>query len=288
MVMAVLLLAIALVVLGVGILYVQGRKQPDTSAEYVALGSSFAAGLGLGPRTPGSPIICQRSVNGYPQQLARMTGLSLTDMSCSGATTRHVLHGGQVFLGPQVDALGPATKLVTLTAGGNDVSYVGDLTAIAYRRRGGVAGFVAGLFWKGPQSLEERKFDQLQTDLVKTLREIRRRAPNAHIMMVTYPTILPPAGTCLSLGIGEGDAALMRRVGARLADVTRAATQLADVTLIDMHQLSGHDACATNPWVNGAAPKQGAPFHPTLAGAHAVAEQIKLVLDKTAPARVAP
>ena len=86
MLIAGLLAAVIAGSLGVALLAYQGRQRPDTSAEYVALGSSFAAGLGLGPRVPGSPIVCQRSVNGYPQQLARMTGLSLSDMSCSGAT----------------------------------------------------------------------------------------------------------------------------------------------------------------------------------------------------------
>ncbi len=273
------------VLICVGILYVQGSKQPDAGAQYVALGSSFAAGLGLGPSAPGSPIVCQRSVNGYPQQLARLTGLTLTDMSCSGATTGHVLRGGQMFLGPQIDALGPATQLVTLTVGGNDVSYVGDLTAMAYSRRGGVSGFLAGLFWKGAKPLKVRKFDQLQSDLLQTLREVRIRAPSARIFMVTYPAILPPTGNCPSLGVDENEAALMKQVGARLAETTGEAARLAEVGLIDMDRHSlGHDACTPVPWVNGAAPAQGAPFHPSLAGARAVASQIKRALDNTSPA----
>lgn len=281
MVLAVVLVAIFAVLLGVGLLYQQGRKRPDTNSEYVALGSSFAAGLGLGSRLAGSPIVCQRSANGYPQQLARLTGLSLTDMSCSGATISHVLRGGQVFLGPQIDALGPGTRLVTLTAGGNDIAYVGDLTAMAYQKRGGVAGYLVGKFWGGAQVVADRKFDQLRADMLATLREVRRRAPQARIVVVTYPAILPPSGTCQGLSIDEEDAALMRKVGLRLAEVTREAAQEAGATVVDMDRLSvGHDACAAVTWVNGAAPKQGAPFHPTLAGARATAELIKLGLEK--------
>ncbi len=272
---------IASVLLGLGVLYYQGRQRPNTNAEYVALGSSFAAGLGLGARVPGSPIVCQRSVNGYPQQLARMAGLSLTDMSCSGASTRHVLRGGQMFLGPQIDALGPATRLVTLTAGGNDVSYVGDLTIMAYRRRGGLARYLVGPFWGGARSVADRTFDRLKADLIATLCEIGARAPNAQIFVVTYPVILPPAGSCPALGIGDDDAALMRQVGSRLAEVTRQAAAAAGVGLIDMDQLSvGHDACSPDAWVNGAAPEQGALFHPTLAGARATAELIKQAFDQ--------
>lgn len=282
MVIAVSIGAIVVALLTIAVLFHQGRQRPDTSSEYVALGSSFAAGLGLGPRVPGSPIVCQRSVNGYPQQLARMTGLSLTDMSCSGATASHVLRGGQVFLGPQIDALGPDTRLVTMTAGGNDIGYVGDLTAMAYRRQGGVAGFLVGRFWNGAQPAEDRKFGQLRANLIATLGEIRRRAPQARIFMVTYPVIIPAKGTCTGLGIDEDEAALMRAVGVRLAEVTRDAAHAAGVVVIDMDQLSaGHDACAPSAWVNGATPEHGAPFHPTLAGARATAELIKLAFEKT-------
>lgn len=278
---AVLIVAVFGTMLGITVLICQGRQRPNTSAEYVALGSSFAAGLGLGPRVPGSPIVCQRSVNGYPQQLARMTGLTLSDMSCSGATASHVLRGGQMFQGPQIDALGPGTRLVTLTAGGNDIAYVGDLTALAYQRRGGVAGFLVGLFWNGARPAAERNFEALRADLLAALREIGRRAPKARIYVVTYPAILPPEGTCPELGIAADDAERMRQVGVRLAEVTREAANDAGATVIDMDRLSaGHDACTPEPWVNGAAPKQGAPFHPTLAGARAAAEMIKRAFEE--------
>jgi lysophospholipase L1-like esterase len=280
MAVAVLLIAVIAVLLGITLLFYQGRQQPKTGSAYVALGSSFAAGLGLGARVPGSPIVCQRSVNGYPQQIARMSGLALTDMSCSGAKVKHVLRGGQVFLGPQIDALGAGTRLVTLTAGGNDIGYVGDLTAMFYRNGGGAAGFLVGQFWNGAKPAADRAFDELQADLRETLLEVRQRAPQARIVVVTYPAIMPPDGTCAQLGISEEDAALMRQVGVRLAHVTRETALEAGATVIDMDQLSaGHDACGDVPWVNGAAPEHGALFHPTQAGASATAQLIKAAIE---------
>jgi len=53
----------------------QAKRRPDTSGQHVALGRSFAAGMGLGPRDPGSPFVCMRSANGYPRLLARAAGL---------------------------------------------------------------------------------------------------------------------------------------------------------------------------------------------------------------------
>ncbi len=277
---ALMLLLLGLLIV-LAVLYYQGKQAPRANSPYVALGSSFAAGLGLGARETGSPFICQRSVNGYPKQIARMTGLLLTDMSCSGATTHHVVRGGQVFLGPQIDAIGPATRLITLTAGGNDIAYIGDLTAMAYQRQGGITGFLIGQFWKGAKPVDNRDFATLRSDLVSTLRKIRGRAPKAQIIVVTYPAILPETGTCSQLGIDAAQADMMRPVALRLADVTRSAAKEAGATVVDMATLSkDHDACTTQPWANGSAPTQGVAFHPTLAGTKATAAQIMTKLKE--------
>ena len=277
---ALLLLLVGVLIVLAGLMY-QGKQAPRANAPYVALGSSFAAGLGLGARETGSPFVCQRSINGYPKQIARITGLSLTDMSCSGATTQHVLRGGQVFLGPQIDALGPDTQLVTLTIGGNDIDYVGDLTFMAFRNRGGFTGTLAGLVWSGAKPVQDRKFGKLQRDLIATLRAIRHRAPKADIFVVPYPTIMPNSETCPQLGIDEQQLSLMRSVGLRLAEVTRDAAHEAGATFVDLAAASrGHDACADKPWVNPSAPANGAAFHPTMAGAKGVAAQIMTTLNE--------
>jgi lysophospholipase L1-like esterase len=222
-----------------------------------------------------------RSCNGYPQQLARAAGLSLIDMTCSGATARHVLNGGQYFQGPQIDAVGPDTKLVTLTAGGNDVGYVGDLTLLAYKRRGGFPGALIRHLWKGPRTEERRNFDQLRRNLRAILIEAARRAPSARIVVVTYPSIVPPVGCCPALGIDEAEARLMAAVAEELAAVTRSAAEEAGATVVDMAVSSvGHDACAPEPWIHGFSPKVGTAFHPTLAGAIATAQQIQIALER--------
>lgn len=275
-----LLLVAAMIAAGVGVLFYQGTRPPITDGEYVALGSSFAAGLGLGDRAPGSPYVCQRSVNGYPQQLARMTGLRLVDRTCSGATISNVLRGGQAFQGPQLDAIGPKTKVVTLTAGGNDIAYIGDMTGAAFTNHGGIKGFIARIFWNGMKKDAERNFDGLEREFVAALREIRRRAPQAQVLVVTYPRTLPASGVCATLGLSASEADAMRKVAERLAVISRTAAQITAVTVVDVHALSaGHDACATDAWVNGSNPARGAPFHPTLAGARAAAAAISSSLS---------
>jgi lysophospholipase L1-like esterase len=252
----------------------QGKRKPDTSGQYIALGSSFAAGIGLGPRDPGSPLVCMRSINGYPQLLARQTKLSLVDMTCSGSTTPHILEGGQVFLGPQIEAVGPNARLVTITSGGNDVGYIGDMAL-----SGGSAGVLGKLFWKEPKPIAERDFAAVTDNLRKIAEQIRKRAPRAIVVMVSYPAVLPVHGTCSSLGLDEALTDTSRKVAARLLEATRAAAEqsgsiFVDMT-IDMTDASArHDACASVPWVNGSAPKSGTAFHPNRAGAEATAAAV--------------
>ncbi len=271
------------VAVGSAIVVYQNRRPPVANTYYVALGSSFASGLGLGVRAPGSPLVSGRTINGYPQQLARLLKVpTFTDMSSAGSTISHVLHGGQLGMGPQIDALGPDTRLVTLTSGGNDVNYIGDLDAMARTNRGGVTGSIVSLFWKGAKPVSDRNFAFLRTNMELTIREIRRRSPRAKVVVVTYPEIVPGESKCEALGITTEQANLMGAVGRKLADVTRAAVESAGGILVDVASLSiGHDACSAAPWVNGARPLQGAAFHPTFAGAHATAAAIADVLTKT-------
>ena len=248
------------------------------NGRYVALGSSFAAGIGLGPRAPGSPFFCFRSANGYPHLLAQMAGLSLVDMSCSGSTTGHILGKGRFFLPPQLDAVGPETTLVTITSGGNDVGYIGDLTFAA-----GVAGPIGRLLWRGLRPIDERNFGQVTDNLRKITQKIKERAPLAEVVLVNYPAVLPPCGTCASLGISEEMADTARLVAGRLEQATRSAAEQSGAMYVDMATIGiDHHACSTVPWVNGAARGNGVPFHPTAAGAKATAEAIFNAISATA------
>lgn len=203
-------------------------------------------------------------------------------MTSSGATVRQVLLGGQMLLGPQVDALGPDTRLVTLTAGGNDVGYVGDLVALATRNRGGLVGAVIGRVWKGAKPAAERDFAALRNTLGATLAEIARRSPRARIIVATYPAILPPHGTCPALGLTADETALMRGVADQLAETTREIAARHGATVVDMAAVSvGHDACSAEPWTNGFRPGTGgASFHPTFAGAAATARAVAAIADQ--------
>ena len=275
-----LAIAILLMIAGATVAYVQAQRTPKAKPEYVALGSSFAAGAGLGDLQQGSPFLCARSVNGYPQRLARNLKLSIVDMSCGGAVTEHLLDGGQFFQGAQIRAIGKNTKLVTITVGGNDVGYVGDLSMLAARNTGSIFERLARAFWNGPKAIEERGFGKLAVELNQLIREVRARAPHAQIVLATYPTILPQSGTCARLSLSRSEADAMRAVGDRLARVTANAAAKGGAVLVDMHELgASHNACSAAPWVSSWRNGGIAPFHPTQQGAESTARAIAQALD---------
>jgi lysophospholipase L1-like esterase len=265
---------VVLLIAGLALLYYQGKRDPGSNGDYVALGSSFAAGIGLGARVEGSPLVCMRTVGSYPQLLAKKAGLRLLDMTCSGSTTRHILHGGQVFLGPQLDGIGPDTKLVTITTGGNDVGYIGDLMSAS-----GSYGMLGAVLGSAPKPLAERDFAGVTASLAAIVGEVRGRAPRARVAIVTYPPVLPETGSCAALGISPQQADLSRQVAAGLLEATRAAAAQSGAVLVDMASLgAGHDACSAEPWTYGARPASGTAFHPTPAGAEATANAVHAAL----------
>jgi lysophospholipase L1-like esterase len=273
---------LAIAIAGVAVIYLEATAKPDASGEYVAMGSSYAAGPQLDRLVAGSPHACWRTVANPAQQLARLTGLRLVDVSCGGATTRSILEGGPFFQPPQINAVGSSARLVTITVGGNDVDYIGDLGLLAYRERGGLLGAAVRIAWQGPRPAESRPFDELASRLADIVAAARLRAPHASIVLLTYPQVLPAAGTCAKLGISAQEAALMRSVALQLAQATRTAAARSQALLVDMaSESAGHDACSGEPWVNGKAGGDGAMFHPNLAGAHATA----LLLQKLVAAR---
>jgi lysophospholipase L1-like esterase len=253
-----------------GLLYWQAAKTTDQSGEYVALGSSFAAGIGLGQRAHDSPIQCFRTVGGYPTLVAKKTGLRLVDMSCSGSTTKHILSGGQLLLGPQLAAIGKATKLVTITSGGNDVGYIGDLMVAS-----GNMGQL-GAWWHGDiEPADARPYDAVTDNLIKIIHSVRQKAPSAKILIINYSAIIPPNGGCAALGISKQQADISRDLAQQLALATKRAVDESGAQLIDIAKASvGHDVCSKVPWVNGASVKTGTAFHPNSAGAAATADAI--------------
>jgi lysophospholipase L1-like esterase len=240
---------------------------------YVAIGSSFAAGPGIPAAQTGSgAAACARSANNYAGIVAREIGADLTDASCSGATTANVLTDGQAGQPPQVSAVTSATRVVTVTIGGNDVDYLGSLGAYTCQDDGGSGCATVD------RTAIDQAFTQLSGRIADVVDAVHSVAPGAHVYLVNYFTILPDAGGCAGVPLTADQLAYERSIASRLASATAAAGSAA--TVVDLAAAShGHDACSAQPWVETGHPAAGrSPYHPNEAGMRAAATLVEAAL----------
>ncbi|WP_156688451.1 SGNH/GDSL hydrolase family protein [Mycobacterium sp. Marseille-P9652] len=245
---------------------------------YVALGSSMAAGPGIGPRAAGAPWGSGRSARNYPHLVADRFGLDLTDVTFSGATTAHVLAERQRGAPPQIAALDGSEALVTVTIGGNDVGYVPLLMAASLP---GFARHLPVLGGRISELLDRDSRDRALAAVFDSLcavgTAVRGRAADARVLFVDYLTILPPAGT-RAAPLSEAHADLGRHVAARLERLTADAAEATGCGIVRAADASRrHHAWAAEPWTTRPGvplPGRPAPLHPNAAGMRAVAELI--------------
>lgn len=270
------------VIAGVVHLYFEGRPTQER-AQYVAMGSSFAAGPAISRTAENSPWFCARSTDNYAHQLARLRGLSLVDVTCGGATTKSILEGGQVLQPPQIEAVSAETELVTVTIGGNDIGYLGNMMAMGCNASTPWYLRVIGCKTRSVEDIEQG-LPKVREQLAAIINEVHRRAPNARIVLVNYQTILPESGTCDRLGLNQEQVAEMRGVAEQLASATQSVAEEHGALLMDAARTTqGHDVCAEEPWMNGMRPPgglMGAPLHPSIAGMTAVARGLNALLGE--------
>ena len=218
--------------------------------DYVALGDSYASGLG----TTGATGRCNRSPRGYPQLWAdRNDVATFRSVACSGATTVDVLN-------EQLSALGASTDLVSITVGGNDAGFAPSViscvvasdkvcTGAVRVSRAFITGVLPGL-------------------LDITYAAIRRRAPDARVVVLAYPRLFDTAGSC-----GPGGMSLVKRRAINdaaddLARVIRARAEAAGFTFADVREaFADHGICARTPWINRLSVLRPADsFHPNANG----------------------
>jgi lysophospholipase L1-like esterase len=251
-------------------------------AAYVAMGSSFAAGPGITKSADDPPDRCGRSADNYAHQLARKRGLALVDVSCGGATTAAILAPWNGHPA-QVEAVTAATRLVTVTIGGNDVGLIAGLGAGACRelaRRKADAEALAKC--PAPGRVDDAAYVRLAGAMKDIVTQVRARAPKARLVFVDYLTILPASGTCAVTPLSPSDADASRETARRVAEITAKTARESGALLVKASALSaGHDACGATPWMNGfPVPAGVAGFHPNLAGMTAVAEALDRTLGR--------
>jgi lysophospholipase L1-like esterase len=254
---------------------------------YVSLGDSYTAAP-LVPNPTGSPILCGRSTNNYPSDVARaLSPSSFTDASCSSATTADMtqsqsLEGGLQTAPPQFNALKTNDALVTLGIGGNDaglISVAEECAELDVIRPFGSA--CKSHYTSGGSDPNVAAINATEPKVEAVIQGIHTRAPQAEVMVVGYPDGLPTHGSCWPLvPISSGDVtyidSLETALNAVLKQAAAAAPQYAKY--VDTFTSSvGHDACKApgTAWVNGIVPTSAAfPLHPNQAGEQNMATQL--------------
>ena len=249
---------------------------------YVAMGSSFAAGPGITRSADDPPDSCRRSADNYAHQLARRRGLDLVDVSCGGAVTASILAPWNGHPA-QIEAVTPATSLVTVTIGGNDVGYMAGLGAascreLAARKADAEALAKCPAVTRAPQEAYVR----LAAAMNEIAAQVHARAPKAKLVFVDYLTVLPATGVCAATPLSAADADASRETARRVVEITRRASRERGAVVVSASTLSvGHDVCGAAPWMNGfPVPAGTAAYHPNLAGMTAVAEALDRQLGR--------
>lgn len=250
-----------------------------SNARYVAMGSSYAAGTAINGFKPGTPQRCGRSASNYATLLAGKLGLALDDQTCGGATTAHIL-GPWNELPAQIDAVNADTRLVTVTIGGNDLNYVGNLYAASCSGEGlTVQGVKRPCPALRPPNAEA--YAKLEANLRAVAREVHRRAPKARLVFVQYVKLVPD-NPCAESRLSPEGALVNREIGEQLAKVTARAAEAEGALVLPADQLSrGHTLCDAEKWSVGiktGGPEAPAPWHPTAAGHAAIAAELERML----------
>ncbi|MGW4243892.1 SGNH/GDSL hydrolase family protein [Nocardia sp. NPDC004722] len=254
--------------------------------KYVALGDSYAAGVGI-------PTIldttCSRSDHNYAHLFAAARGYSLTDVTCGGATTDSVTS-------TQLSAVTSDTALVTLGIGGNDIGFTdivrtcveagtlatGSGTGSAVLQQlgtgstSGSAELLLGCKNKYDSVMADR-LSQTSAKVAQLVSAIKTRAPQARVVLVGYPHILPD-NSALCAGRqpvlpADVDWARDTVIGG-LNTMLKSQTGTQYFSTYEIY--NGHDVCEAIPdrWVNGTSIDngQGAQFHPNQYGHAATAQ----------------
>ena len=219
-------------------------SQAATPLRYVALGDSYSAGSGVQPADP-TGVSCTRSLVNYPHDIAAATGAQLKDVTCGAAQTKDFFTSQMTGVPPQLNALSGGTQLVTMTIGGNDSNvFINSIVECG----------AAGLSTAGQGDPCRDKYGSSFSDtirrstypsLVKALRAVHNRAPNARVAILSYPWIMPTSGGCFDkMSVATGDVPYVHGIQATLNDAVRRAAAATGSIYVDMNGVStGHDAC---------------------------------------------
>jgi lysophospholipase L1-like esterase len=230
--------------------------------QYVALGDSYAAGIGAPPYVSSSGD-CLQSNDGYPELLDSEKKIHLqANATCPGATTSTVA-------GTQLSALTPGVELVTLTVGGNDLGFA-DLFETC-----STPGQEAQCLNAITNAVTDEQLTELYRDLTLLYSKVAKKAPNALIVVTGYPYLFEPdPNNPIITAFNAATAALNTTI-----ETAVKATHNDNIIYVDVtEQFEGHGIGSDDPFINGPTARFPEAFHPKAAGYRAYAKAISAAI----------
>lgn len=206
------------------------------------MGDSYTSAPGLSPYE--GPSECARSERNYPHLTAAALGLTLTDISCAGASRVDFTTAQYAAAPPQFEALSGATEVVSVSMGGNDNNIYGRIVLDC------VAVDESDSANKGAPCKKRYGKEEalaLSSDVapyIEALAQIRTRAPHAKVFVVGYPAIASVHGPgCFdSIHLTSADFHWAALVEGKLNKMLQKTAKKEHYTYVDTASV-GHDAC---------------------------------------------
>jgi len=227
---------------------------------YVALGDSYSSGTGTRSYFNES---CERSLFAYPQLLhgnwprkpPKADGAILRNLTCGGAKTSTVLNN-------QVPQIPGNASYVSISVGGNDANFSSVVKQCAKPW--------PTTCWGDIDNAQAFIRNTLPGRLGNVYRQIRQRAPWAHVLVVGYPRLFGPKQCNGAARISEGEQQELNETADILRDVTAwmtASSGNAFYFVDAIPRFRGHAICSgDNEWLNGVSNPVGESFHPNRNG----------------------
>lgn len=224
-----------------------------STAHYVALGDSYASGLGAGNYISDGTS-CSRSTNAAAYLWKNANSPAAFDFAaCSGATTSDVLS-------TQIPTIASGTTIVSLLIGGNDVGFSSTMEDC--------------VIWGTSTCVSDINADEAQAKSVlpgrydNVLNSIKAKAPGAKIVMLDYPDFYDLNYSGICVGISDTSRAKIDEGINVLDSLIQQAASRNGVTYADVRGIfTGHELCDDAGWLNSVDWSNfGDSYHPTATG----------------------
>lgn len=250
--------------LAVAVVMPRAAAAPNDPLVYVSMGDSYVSGpLVLPHDQRWVPQDCGQSSRNFAHLAAQQIKADeFKDVSCGGATINDFARSQNASLGspaaPQYDALNPTVDVVTVGIGGNDVGFVGvALDCIRFPKAIAQKGPCTPTYFENGVDTVSRDIADMGQELGLAIDEIHRRAPNALVLIVSYPDAVPDDGVgCYPyMPIYNEDWPYITAKFKEMNAMLRTAANAHRATYVDIYTSGiGHDVCKPPAlaWINGA------------------------------------